>query len=238
MGGGHRPEAAGGYDLSSISLPSPAELAATFDAEMRLLEVHNTATERAVCRKYTGLIRTHPSAYVLSFARQLLFTYGHRWQAYELIQAHKAAFRSLHADEIEELGQGIDSWWSTDAFARTLSGPAWRDGQVTDERIIQWAGSPDLWWRRAALVSTVAFNIRSQGGKGDIPRTLTICRLLVADHTDMVVKALSWALRELVYFDPVAVQGFLREHDAVLASRVEREVGSKLRTGLKNPRRN
>jgi hypothetical protein len=53
----------------------------------------------------------------------------------------------------------------------------------------------------------------------------------------MVVKALSWALRELVYFDPQAVEDFLKENDRVLAGRVKREVGSKLHTGLKNPRR-
>ena len=86
-------------------------------------------------------------------------------------------------------------------------------------------------------MSTVAFNIRSRGGKGDVPRTLAICRLLVADHEDMVVKALSWALRELVYFDHEAVERFIQEHEHVLASRVKREVGSKLRTGLKSPRR-
>jgi len=150
---------------------------------------------------------------------------------------HPGAFHSMGADELEELGQGINSWWSVDSFARTLSGPSWRDGLVPDEPIVRWAGSPDLWWRRAALVSTVAFNIRSQGGKGDVPRTLAICQMLVADHEDMVVKALSWALRELVYFDPKAVEGFLNEHEQVLAGRVKREVGNKLRTGLKNPRK-
>jgi 3-methyladenine DNA glycosylase AlkD len=86
-------------------------------------------------------------------------------------------------------------------------------------------------------VSTVAFNVRSHGGKGDAPRTLSICQLLVADHEDMVVKALSWALRELVYFDPKAVEGFLQEHESALAGRVKREVGSKLRTGLKYVRK-
>jgi 3-methyladenine DNA glycosylase AlkD len=223
--------------MSSINLPAPAELAAAFDAEIRFLVVHNTASERFICRKYTGLVQSRLPEYVLDFARQLLFTYGHRWQAYELIQGHKAAFRSLRAVELEELGRGINSWWATDSFARTLIGPAWRDGQISDELIVKWAGSPDLWWRRAALVSTVAFNVRSQGGKGDVPRTLAICRLLVADHEDMVVKALSWALRELVYFDPPAVHGFLMQNDDVLAGRVKREVGTKLRTGLKNPRK-
>lgn len=216
---------------------SPAELASAFDAEQRSLAIHNTDTERAICRKYSAVVRQASAAYVLAFAHQLFFTHGHRWQAYELIAAHKPAFQSLRADVLEELGQGINSWWTTDSFARTLSGPAWRDGLVSDELIVRWADSTNLWWRRAALVSTVAFNIRSQGGKGDGPRTLVICRMLVADHEDMVVKALSWALRELVYFDPQAVEGFLKEHEQVLAGRVKREVGNKLRTGLKNPRK-
>jgi hypothetical protein len=47
-------------------------------------------------------------------------------------------------------------------------------------------------------VSTVALNVRSRGGSGDVPRTLAVCRFLVADPDDMAVKALSWALRELV----------------------------------------
>jgi hypothetical protein len=33
------------------------------------------------------------------------------------------------------------------------------------------------------------------------------------------------------------VGGFIQEHEHVLAGRVKREVGSKLRTGLKNPRK-
>jgi 3-methyladenine DNA glycosylase AlkD len=223
--------------LSLWETTSPAELATAFNAENRALAIHITDTERLICRKYINLVKEAPPEYVLSFARQLLFSYGHRWQAYEVIAAHKATFRSLGADELEGLGQGINSWWSTDSFARTLSGPAWRDSLVGDELIVKWAGLPDLWWRRAALVSTVAFNIRSQGGKGDVPRTLSICQMLVADHEDMVIKALSWALRELVYFDPQAVERFLEENEHVLAGRVKREVGSKLRTGLKNPRK-
>jgi len=30
-----------------------------------------------------------------------------------------------------------------------------------------------------------------KGGPGDTPRTLAVCRVLAADHEDMVVKALS-----------------------------------------------
>jgi 3-methyladenine DNA glycosylase AlkD len=82
----------------------------------------------------------------------------------------------------------------------------------------------------------VALNVRSKGGKGDIHRTLAICLLLVDDHEDMVVKAMSWALRELVVHDHEAVLKFLDEHKQKLAPRVNREVRNKLTTGLKTPR--
>jgi 3-methyladenine DNA glycosylase AlkD len=123
-----------------------------------------------------------------------------------------------------------------DAFATYVSGPAWRAGRVPDEVVRGWAASPDRWWRRAALVSTVALNLRSRGGTGDTGRTIDICARLAADGDDMVVKALSWALRELVVWDPEAVRSFLDDHAGVLAARVRREVRSKLETGRKHAR--
>jgi 3-methyladenine DNA glycosylase AlkD len=155
--------------------------------------------------------------------------------AYELIREHEAAFERMGEAELESFGQGIASWHSVDTFARTLSGPAWLHGQVSDSVIDRWAHSEDRWWRRAALVSTVALNMRSHGGTGDVLRTLAVCRLLVDDDDDMVVKAMSWALRALVAHDPDAVRAFLAQHEDVLAARVKREVRNKLETGLKNP---
>jgi 3-methyladenine DNA glycosylase AlkD len=152
-----------------------------------------------------------------------------------LIRNHEAAFRSIGEAELETFGRGIGSWSAVDSFARTLAGPAWLKEQVSDALVHRWAHSEDRWWRRAALVSTVALNVRSRGGMGDVPRTLAVCRLLVDDQDDMVVKALSWALRELVVHDPEAVRAFLSEYEDVLAARIKREVRNKLTTGLKNP---
>lgn len=210
-------------------------LASQIDAEIQALAVRNTPNVRAVRRNYSRLLKAADPEIVLAVARELLGRYGQRWVAYELIEAHRPTFQSLRAAELEELGQGIDSWSTVDAFGRTLSGPAWRDGQVAEEVIHRYAHSGDRWWRRAALVSTVALNVRSRGGAGDVPRTLATCRLLVDDRDDMVVKALSWALRELVIHDPGAVEDFLDEHDDRLAARVKRKVRNKLETGLKNP---
>jgi 3-methyladenine DNA glycosylase AlkD len=62
---------------------------------------------------------------------------------------------------------------------------------------------------------------------------LEVCRRAVADRDDMVVKALSWALRSLVAWEREGVERFLAEHEAQLAPRVSREVRTKLRTGRK-----
>ena len=129
----------------------------------------------------------------------------------------------------------MDSWAAVDCFASYLSGPAWREGRIGNTVVRRWARSPDRWWRRAAIVSTVPLNNKARGGSGDAVRTLLICTLLLDDRDDMVVKGLSWALRELAKRDEISVREFLSKSEGKLAPRVVREVGNKLRTGLKNP---
>ena len=55
-----------------------------------------------------------------------------RWLAHELVAGHAAAFWRLDEPTLEALGQGIASWDAVDAFSRTLAGPAWLRGQVSD----------------------------------------------------------------------------------------------------------
>jgi 3-methyladenine DNA glycosylase AlkD/ketosteroid isomerase-like protein len=206
-------------------------LASDIDIHLRLLPSDaRTADVRAVRRTYSKRLKNAPAEKIVELAKKLLFEYGHRFVAYELIYYHKKALQSLDAREIEHLGSGINSWSSADIFAHFVAGPAWREAQVPDELIHTWARSPDRWWRRAALVSTVYLN-------GDVSRTLRVCCMLIDDYDDMIVKALSWALRELIQYDREAVIQVLAEHEDVLAARVKREVKTKLTTGLKNPRR-
>jgi 3-methyladenine DNA glycosylase AlkD len=157
--------------------------------------------------------------------------------AFELLWRHHAAAATLTARDLARLAGGADNWVTTDTFACLVSGPAWHRGRVSDAWNARWARSRDRWLRRIALVSTVPLNLPSRGGAGDVPRTLRVCRMLVADHDDMIVKALSWALREAAKRDPAAVRRFLERHRSVLAARVVREVTNKLVTGLKTPKR-
>jgi 3-methyladenine DNA glycosylase AlkD len=142
--------------------------------------------------------------------------------------------RLVTAAVAEEMAHGLSDWGTVDLLGVTVLGQAWRSGAVSDARIGAWARSPDRWRRRLALVSTVPLNSRARGGRGDARRTLKICRALIDDRDDMVVKAMSWALRELGKRRPALVRDFVHRHQERLAPRVRREVMNKLDTGVKS----
>ena len=220
----------------------PALAAALFDQVAALPQVTVPAV-RPLRRELTRQVKDAAAGRVVELARAIIARAIQpgapdlRWTAFELLHYHPAAMAGLDGALLAELAASLNSWDSVDSFAVYLSGPAWRQGQVSDADIHRWANSTNIWRRRAALVSTVALNNRARGGRGDVPRTLAVCRILAADKEDMVVKAVSWALRQLIYYDPAAVAQFLDEHKEVLAARIPRETRNKLTTGLKNPRR-
>jgi 3-methyladenine DNA glycosylase AlkD len=194
---------------------------------------------RAVLRPLARELRTEPLERVLAVAHELVDTGIHeaRQIAYELVGGRKDLIARLDAEAVEALGRGNDNWASVDSFSVYVAGPAWRDGGVGDGDVLRWTGSPDRWWRRTALVSTVALNQRSRGGRGDVPRTLAVCDALAADAEPMVAKALSWALRALSAVDAGSVRAFLARHGDGIPALVRREVRNKLETGRKSGRR-
>lgn len=157
-----------------------------------------------------------------------------RLTAYELVAYHPDGISALTPAAVARLGTGIADWASADTFGCYIAGPAWREGRLPTRVVHGWLRSADRWQRRVGVVCTVALNVRARGGRGDPARTLAVCRKVVADRDDMVVKALSWALRALVEWDRAEVARFLEVHRGSLASRVKREVRTKLRTGRKN----
>jgi 3-methyladenine DNA glycosylase AlkD len=213
-----------------------AAIAADIHSRLQSLAIRDTSSIRAVRRTWSCILREETGQHVLAIAMVLRRQYGYRFVPYELVANHPGAYHLLTEARLEALGRGFDSWSAVDTFARTVAGPAWRDGLIPDTVMLKWARSPQRWWRRAALVSTVALNVRSRGGQGDARRTLRVCHRLVDDHDDMVEKALSWALRELIVHDRRAVEAFLEANEAHLGSRVKREVRIKIRTGLKTSR--
>ena len=214
-----------------------AALVEEIEARVEGLPVRNAPALRRLRREYSKRIEALAPRDVVKIATALIA--GRRVPRFigdELIASRPDAFATLGLTQLEHLGSGISSWDQVDSFACTLSGPAWREGHIEDHAIEQWANSKDRWWRRAALVSTVPLNVRARGGRGDAGRTLRICTLLIGERDEMIVKALSWALRALVARDPDAVRRFISKNEGRLAALVSREVRYKLATGRKSPK--
>lgn len=217
----------------------PKALAKEIEARVRALSDSSVSQVRSLRREFSKRLAQAEPDLVIKIALDLLRgpAFEYRFIAYELVQHHRSALAALDASMLEKFGHGMDSWVAVDCFSSYLAGPALREGQISEAVVHRWARSPDRWWRRAALVATVPLNTKARGGKGDPTRTLDVCRLLLADRDDMVVKAMSWALRELAKRDAASVRAFLQEEGDKLAARVLREVNNKLGTGLKNPRK-
>lgn len=212
------------------------QLVAEAVSEVRALPWRSAVPMRAIRTGLSRKLKGAAPSEVVAAAHGLKAA-GLDWMGWELIFANKPALKAMDIATVEALGQGMASWQQTDGFGMILVGPAWLNGRISDADIRRWAKSPDLWWRRAALVATTGLNNKSRGGRGHARRTLEIVTMLIDDREDMVVKAVSWALRMLALWDGQAVQNFLAEHGDRVAARVRREVRNKLETGLKSGKR-
>jgi 3-methyladenine DNA glycosylase AlkD len=224
--------------MGNSELKEVAALAEEIGKRLRCLAKFDAESIRAVRREFSRRLLSAAPRVVIELACLLVKEprFEYRLVACELLH-HHPALHTLRARELEKLGQGMNSWGTVDIFAIFLAGPTWRERRVPNTLIHRWARLPDRWWRRAALVSTVPLNSKAQGGRGDTHRTLQVCRLLESDRDPLVLKALSWALRELSKRDARAVREYLKERGSRLAPRVLREVRNKLATGVKNPGR-
>jgi 3-methyladenine DNA glycosylase AlkD len=213
------------------------ELVAQLENEISSANSSTVPVLRAIRKRISRQITCVDRSVIIEAALTLIANGQiHRFVPYELVQYHPATMERITWQEIEQLADGIASWSEVDSFGCSISGPAWAAKRIDDSKIKIWAKSPDRWLRRAALVSTLALNGRHPAGEST-RRTLEICRMLIGDRDDMIVKALSWALRRLGTRDPAAARNFIDQHRAKLANRIVREVTRKLETGRKDGRR-
>jgi len=73
--------------------------------------------------------------------------------------------------------------------------------------------------------------MKTNGFKAAPQKTITICNLLIDDKADMVIKALSWAIRELAENNRSAAMDYFQNNYSKFPARVRREVKAKLESG-------
>ncbi len=103
----------------------------------------------------------------------------------------------------------VNNWDLVDTSAPAIVGGYLRD--KPRQPLIRLAKSASLWERRIAVVATQHFIRLDQ-----FDDTLAISRLLLADKEDLIHKAAGWMLREVGDRDGAALEGFLKEHAAVM----------------------
>ena len=125
---------------------------------------------RPIVKELNNQFKKSTPEEMMEFAKQLNATRIFEAQqiAFELIDKNKAARRKLTLNDVLEFGAGIDNWVSVDTFAGTTAGPCWREEQIPDQVVEEWAVSEDRWWRRAAVVCTVALNQKARGGRRNV----------------------------------------------------------------------
>ena len=219
-------------------LADPARREATktmFPTSMEYLGLR-TPDFRMLIKEWWLEIKNWPPEKLIQFSKELVDTHIFECNqlAFELLSKNKNALQLIKLNDLKDLGKNMDNWATTDCFSVMISGWVWREKQISESDVINWLETGNLWWRRAAIVSTVALNLRSRGGKGDAARTLMICEKVIHNREKLIVKALSWALRELSKSDKPAVERFMEKYELEIAPLARREIYTKLETGIKN----
>jgi 3-methyladenine DNA glycosylase AlkD len=127
---------------------------------------------------------------------------------YAFERADEAGRREIYAYTLAQRA-AMNNWDLVDVIAPTIIGGWLLDCPADRKLLRKFARSSDLWERRIAIVSTLAF-IRA----GDFGDTLAISEMLLGDKHDLIHKATGWMLREVGKRDVDVLRGFLEEHAA------------------------
>lgn len=174
-----------GDQFLGVMVPEQRKLAKEF-RDLPLPEVEKLLASPYHEARLTGFL-------VLTYAFERADARGRR-SLYEFTLANRAA---------------MNNWDLVDVIAPVIIG-GWMLERPADRKLLRkYAKSADLWKRRIAIVSTLAF-IRA----GDFADTLAISEVLLGDRHDLIHKATGWMLREAGKRDVAVLRGFLEEHAA------------------------
>jgi 3-methyladenine DNA glycosylase AlkD len=133
----------------------------------------------------------------------------HRFTALEILVAQYARADKAQQSRIFRFylrnAARANNWDLVDTSAPNIVGKHLKERPR--DMLDRLAASRNLWKRRIAIVSTLAF-VRD----GEIDDTFRIAEKLLADEHDLIHKAVGWALRETGKVSVAALLRFLREH--------------------------
>ena len=135
--------------------------------------------------------------------RYAAFRVAERWRAWRWLEA-LPVFESM-------IQQG--QWWDVvDAVAGRLIGPQLLLHPQLRHRVFGYIHSPDLWFRRTALLTQLKFKQET-----DTQVLAVMIELAAADPDFFIRKAIGWALREYAKTNPTWVRRFVQQHRQALS---------------------
>ena len=167
----------------------------------------NVPVQRQLARRYKHL----PLTAVKRLLRSPI--HEHRFTALEILVFQYEAGNRVVQDRVFAFylanTRSINNWDLVDTSAPYIVG---RHLLSRSRRILhRLAKSSNVWERRIAIVSTMAFI-----AQGDLKDTFTIAKLLLGDSHDLIHKAVGWMLRESGKRSQPALLEFLKRNYSAL----------------------
>jgi len=119
------------------------------------------------------------------------------------------------------------SWWDTvDTLALHVVGSIVHRHRDLESVMAEWLVGDDLWLARTSILHQGRWKADT-----DPDVLFAACLARAADTEFFLRKAIGWALRDYSYVDPMAVERFVRDHDAELSGLSKREAMKAIERG-------
>ncbi|MFW6067866.1 MAG: DNA alkylation repair protein [Myxococcota bacterium] len=207
--------------LASHADPAKAEpMRAYMKSEMPFLGVQKKARVE-VERAFRDEVRRLDAESWRALAAGLWTEAAHREERYLALAVIRMRARDLVAADLPWLRELVvqGAWWDlVDEIAGQVISP-WvlREPSVL-AHMDRWIRDPDLWVRRAALLSQLKCKEST-----DQERLFAYVLETAHERDFFIRKAIGWALRQYAYVDPDAVRRFVNEHEPQLSGLSVRE---------------
>lgn len=146
-----------------------------------------------------------------------------RLAATMVLADHAAGLGRDDAEAIERMIRESGTWALVDVLAASVMGPLAEREPGLGATLDRWAGDPDFWVRRAALLTLLGPLRR---GEGDFARFSRYADAMLAEREFFIRKAIGWVLRDTARRRPGLVADWL-------APRAHRASGVTLREAVK-----
>lgn len=198
-------------ELARLARPS-----GDFDASRYFRGDHNlkffnvgTANVRGLARR---IVSGHPAWSVddaIAFANELIAdpVLEVKGVAVEVVARYRTSFRPALLTEWKRwLAKNYSAnWATTDGICGNLIGPLLLQHPMLASQMRGWSRSPNLWVRRASVVSLIPLARRGE----QLDLVYENARRLQPDREDLMHKAVGWTLREAGKPDPRRLERYL-----------------------------